>query len=122
MARWFEEGYEPQEGNPVEDLKQVVEEAKTYRENTLLIPGEQKEMFESSAQKARAIGIYVPPLKAVWKKVMTIEEYKAQPFKYDGNSNPVPISEIWGLLTRRQRKEIATLVKKGKNPDITKYI
>ena len=54
------------------------------------------------------------------KIVMTIEEYKAQPFKYDGN--PVPISEIWGWLTRNQRREITTLVHKGKNPDITNYI
>lgn len=53
---------------------------------------------------------------------MTIEEYKAQPFKYDGKSNPVPISEIWGWLTRRQRREITTLVHKGKNPDIMKYL
>lgn len=53
---------------------------------------------------------------------MTIEEYKAQPFKYDGNCNPVPISEIWGWLTRKERREITTLVHKGKNPDITKYI
>ena len=68
MARWFEEGYEPEEANPVEDLKKVVEEAKSYRENPLLIPGEQRDMFESAAQKARGYGIYVPPLKAVWRK------------------------------------------------------
>ena len=53
---------------------------------------------------------------------MTIEEYKAQPFKYDGNCNPVSISEIWGWLTRKQRREITTLVRKGKNPDIMKYV
>lgn len=53
---------------------------------------------------------------------MTIEEYKAQPFKYDGNGNPVAISEIWSWLTRKQRREIERLVKKGKNPDIMKYI
>lgn len=53
---------------------------------------------------------------------MTIEEYKAQPFKYDGECKPVPISEIWGLLTRRQRREIERLVHKGKNPDIMSYI
>ena len=54
---------------------------------------------------------------------MTIEEYKAQPFKTDGECNPVPISEIWNSwLTRRDRREIERLVKKGKNPDIMKYI
>ena len=53
---------------------------------------------------------------------MTIEEYKAQPFKYDGNGNPVPISEIWIWLTRKQRRDITTLVHKGKNPDIMKYL
>lgn len=53
---------------------------------------------------------------------MTIEEYKAQPFKYDGNCNPVPISEIWSDIPRKDRREIERLVKKGKNPDITKYI
>ena len=57
------------------------------------------------------------------RRIMTIEEYKAQPFKYDGNCNPVPISEIWySWLTRKQRREITTLVHKGKNPDIMKYI
>lgn len=56
------------------------------------------------------------------KRIMTIEEYKAQPFKYDGNGNPVPISDIWGWLTRKQRREITTLVHKGKNPDIMEYI
>ena len=54
---------------------------------------------------------------------MTIEEYKAQPFKYDGECKPVPISEIWNSwLTRKQRREITTLVRKGKNPDIMNYI
>ena len=53
---------------------------------------------------------------------MTIEEYKQQPFKYDGNGNPVPISEVWGWLTRRAKREIATLVHKGKNPDISRYL
>lgn len=66
MARWFEEGHDPDGRNPVEDLKSVFKEAKTYRENPLLVPSEQKEMFESVAQKARMAGIYVPPLMGVW--------------------------------------------------------
>lgn len=53
---------------------------------------------------------------------MTIEEYKSQPFKYDGECKPVPISEIWPDLPRRVRREIERLVKKGKNPDITGFI
>lgn len=53
---------------------------------------------------------------------MTTEEYKAQPFKYDGECKPVPISEIWPDLHRRDRREIERLVKKGKNPDIMKYL
>lgn len=53
---------------------------------------------------------------------MTIEEYKAQPFKYDGECKPVPINEIWPDLPRHDRREIERLVKKGKNPDIMKYI
>lgn len=68
MARWFEEGYETEERSPINDLKSVVKEAKTYRENPLLVPSEQKEMFESAAQKARMAGIYVPPLMGVWRK------------------------------------------------------
>lgn len=59
------------------------------------------------------------PGDKVW---MTIEEYKAQPFKYDGNCNPVPISEIWPDILRKDRRKIERLVKKGKNPDIIKYI
>lgn len=53
---------------------------------------------------------------------MTIEEYKTQPFKYDGEGRPVPISEIWSDLSRRDRREMERLVKKGKNPDIMKYL
>jgi hypothetical protein len=53
---------------------------------------------------------------------MTLDEYKTQPFKYDGNCNPVPISVIWNTLARKERREIARLVHKGKNPDITKYL
>lgn len=53
---------------------------------------------------------------------MTIEEYKAQPFKYDGECNPVPISEIWADIPRKDRREIEHLVKKGKNPNFLDYI
>ena len=56
------------------------------------------------------------------KIVMTLEEYKAQPFKYDGECKPVPISEIWPDLPRCDRRKIERLVKKGKNPDIMNYI
>ena len=53
---------------------------------------------------------------------MTIEEYKAQPFKYDGECKPIPISEIWPNLSRRERREIERLVREGKNPDIMRYL
>ena len=63
MARWFEEEYDS-----VEDLNKIFEESRAYRENPLLVPGESKEMFESSAQKAREAGIYVPLIEGVWRK------------------------------------------------------
>ena len=53
---------------------------------------------------------------------MTIEQYKSQPFKYDGECRPVPISDIWPDLSRSTRREIERLVKKGRNPDIMNYI
>lgn len=53
---------------------------------------------------------------------MTIEEYKSQPFKYDGDCKPIPISEIWPDLSRGARREIERQVKKGKNPDIMNYL
>lgn len=53
---------------------------------------------------------------------MTIEEYKAQPFKYDGECKPVTISEIWMNLARQERREIRRQLKKGKNPDIMNYL
>lgn len=122
MARWFEEGYKPEEVNPVEDLKKIVEESREYRENPLLVPGESKEMFDSAAQKARAAGIYVPAIKAVWRKegtnerTMTIEEYKSQPFK------EATIGDYWYTFDRRTRREIERRVKKGENPDIMNFI
>ena len=53
---------------------------------------------------------------------MTIDEYKAQPFKYDGECKPVPISEMWSELDRRTRREIERLAKTGRNPNIMDYI
>lgn len=53
---------------------------------------------------------------------MTIEEYKAQVFKYDGNSEPVTIGDVWNTISRHNRRMIERLVKKGKNPDIMNYI
>ena len=47
---------------------------------------------------------------------MTIEEYKAQPFK------DATIGDYWGTFDRRTRREIERLVKKEKNPDIMKFI
>ena len=47
---------------------------------------------------------------------MTIEEYKAQPFK------DAAIGDYWSTFDRRTRREIEQQVKKGKNPDIMKYI
>lgn len=53
---------------------------------------------------------------------MTLEEYLARPFKYDGSGEPWPIKEIWRDLTRAQRREIAQKLKKGIVPDITQYL
>ena len=53
---------------------------------------------------------------------MTIEEYKKQPFKFDGNCKPVPIEDIWKDIPRATRREIERLVKKGKNPNIIHYL
>lgn len=53
---------------------------------------------------------------------MTIEEYKEQVFKYDSNCEPVRIKEVWGSLTRRQRREIERILKKGRIPDIIHYL
>ena len=50
------------------------------------------------------------------KHIMTIEEYKAQPFK------DATIGDYWSTFDRRTRREIERLVKKGKNPDIMKFI
>lgn len=52
------------------------------------------------------------------RSIMTIEEYKAQPFK------DATIGDYWSTfdLDRRTRREIERLVKKGKNPDIMKFI
>ena len=47
---------------------------------------------------------------------MSIEEYKAQPFK------DAAIGDYWYTFDRRTRREIERLVKKGKNPDIMRFI
>lgn len=53
---------------------------------------------------------------------MTIEEYKKQPFKFDGNCQPVLIEEIWHELPRASRREITKLVKNGIIPNIQHYL
>ena len=53
---------------------------------------------------------------------MTLEEYLSKPFKYDGNCEPVPISEIWMDIPRKDRREIQRLLKKGKVPEIIDYL
>ena len=53
---------------------------------------------------------------------MTIEEYKAQVLKYDGESKPVTIGDEWPYLPRATRREIERLVKKGEKPDIMNYV
>jgi len=53
---------------------------------------------------------------------MTLEEYLKQPFKYDGKCEPVPISEVWMDIPRKDRREIQRLLKKGKNPNIVDYL
>ena len=50
------------------------------------------------------------------KRTMTIEEYKAQPFK------DATIGDYWYTFDRRARREIERLVKKGKNPDIMRFV
>lgn len=50
------------------------------------------------------------------KRIMTLEEYKAQPFK------DATIGDYWSTFDRRMRREIERLVKKGKNPDIMRFI
>lgn len=54
---------------------------------------------------------------------MTLDEYKSQIFKYDGNSNPVTYGDVMKYdLPRKTRREIERLVKKGKNPDMQDYL
>lgn len=48
--------------------------------------------------------------------IMNIEEYKAQPFK------DATIGDYWYTFDRRTRREIERQVKKGKNPDIMRYL
>ena len=53
---------------------------------------------------------------------MTLEEYLEKPFKTDGQGNDVLISDVWGFLTRKERREIQRLLKEGKEPDIVDYL
>ena len=53
---------------------------------------------------------------------MTLEEYKSQPFKTNGEGEVILISDVWMEIGRHNRREIERLVKKGKNPDIVDYL
>lgn len=47
---------------------------------------------------------------------MTIEEYKAQPFK------DATIGDYWYTFSRQLRQEIKRIIKKGKIPNILNYV
>ena len=53
---------------------------------------------------------------------MTIEEYKAQVFKYDGEAKPVTIGDIWGEIPRVGRRMIERIVRQGGNPDVLDFL
>lgn len=58
----------------------------------------------------------------IFKPRWNLEAYKAQVFKYDGNTNPITIGEVWDTISRHNRRMIERQVKKGKNPDIVDYL
>jgi len=64
----------------------------------------------------------VPPLSKEVLRKWSIEAYKSQVFKYDGNAQPVTIGEVWNEISRHNRRMIERLVKKGKNPKIAEYL
>lgn len=120
---WFEDGYEPEERDTIvcNDLQRIFDHAKEYGYDPKeIVVGEG--MAKEARRAAEELGITIPIRVAHPPKLWSIEEYKAQPFKYDGECKPVPISEIWNDIPRRNRREIERLVKKGKNPDIMDYI
>lgn len=65
MARWFEEGYEPEGVNPAEDLKRVIEEGQVYRENPLLVPESQ---YDTAVRIAKENNIAVKIEPVTWKE------------------------------------------------------
>lgn len=54
--------------------------------------------------------------KMLYQVAMTIEEYKAQPFK------DATIGDYWYTFSRQVRQEIKRRLKKGKTPDIMDYV
>lgn len=104
-----------------DDIQSLYERAKEMNlDITQLVVSPKMESAVNKIIKEQnlSLKVLVSPQIRVWN----IEEYKAQPFKYDGKGNPVPISEIWSDIPRKDRREIERLVKKGKNPDIMNYV
>lgn len=60
--------------------------------------------------------IGIPVVVAKLPQVATLNDYLKQPFK------DATIADYWYTFDRSTRREIERLVKKGKNPDIMKYI
>lgn len=115
--RWFEEGYEPEERGPIgrNDLQRMFDYAKDRGlDPKEIVVGEG--FAEQAIQVADELGITIPIRVAHPPKLWNINEYKAQPFK------DATIGDYWYTFDRKTRREIERLVKKGKNPDIMKYI
>ena len=61
--RWFDEGYEPEEMNPIEDIKEVMSQDR-YKENPILVPAEMKDKFVEVANENHILVSF----EGVWRK------------------------------------------------------
>lgn len=73
-------------------------------------------LAEQAKQAAEELGITIPIRVARPPHVATMNNYLKQPFK------DATIGDYWSTFERKTRREIERLVRKGKNPDIMKYV
>lgn len=98
-----------------EQLKAMLDRAKEYGYDPKeIVVGEG--LAKEAKQTADELGITIPIRVARPPHEASMNNYLKQPFK------DATIGDYWSTFDRKIRREIERLVKKGKNPDIMKFI
>ena len=98
-----------------EQLRAVLDRAKEYGyDPNEIVVGEG--LAREAEKAAEELGVTIPIRVVRPPHVASMNNYLKQPFK------DATLGDYWYTFDRKTRREIERLVRKGKNPDIMKYL